>query len=105
MRMQNLYKERSNSRAESRGGRDTNSRASSRASIGLNDSDSNYSFLSSAANRGAKRHPSRNRFFTPKVIKDLPMPVLPEPEPIPSTPLTEAQVIKEFYKEYCDVVR
>jgi len=71
--MQTLYKEESNSRAQSRVGGLKETSRSSKASIGLNESqsDSNYSFLSAVP----KRHPSRNRFFTPKIVKDLPPPV------------------------------
>jgi hypothetical protein len=76
--MRGLYRERSDSRAESRGGRSreiSKESNTSRADIGLDDSGSNYSFLSSVP----KRHPSRNRFFTPKIIKDIPPPRMPEP--------------------------
>ena len=69
----------------------------SRASMGsrqgrsaLNESrDSNMSFLSKSFDAG------RNRFFTPKQVYDLP----PEDEK------NEAWYIKQFYKEFCSIVK
>ena len=81
-------------RPQSRG---SNLSRGSRVSRGSLGNGSDLSFLSS--NKGGAK--DRNRFFTPKAVKDLPHPILKEPE----EELTEAQVIKSFYKEYCSVVK
>lgn len=85
-------------RSASRANSDMNNSAPRRTS----DSKSNtsniedLSFLSAPRNRDQ----SRNRFFTPKAVKDLPMPELP-----PEEEKSEAVIIKEFYKEFTAVVR
>ena len=58
---------------------------------------SNLSFLSS--NKGGRNN--RNRFFSPKVV-DLPR--LQEQTENEQKD-TETQQIKDFYKEYCSVVK
>ncbi len=77
------------SRADSR----ADSRSGSRASGGF----SNLSFLSSQ--RGGRS--DRNRFFTPKATRME----MPEEPPEPKMEKSEAIKIKEFYKEYCHVVK
>lgn len=85
-------------------------RSASRADSGINssaprrtsDSKSNTSNMDDLSFLSAPRHrdTSRNRFFTPKAVKDLPMPDLPKEEE-----KSEAVYIKEFYKEFCAVVK
>ena len=86
-------------RPQSRG---SNLSRGSRVSKGSIGNASDLSFLSS--NKGGSKRNDRNRFFTPKaVVQDVPKPLLREPEPVEE--LTEAQVIKSFYKEYCAIVK
>jgi len=55
-----------------------------------------------SSNKGGSKRNDRNRFFTPKAnVPDIPNTLLKEPE----EELTEAQVIKSFYKEYCSIVK
>lgn len=84
-------------RPQSRG---SNLSRGSRVSKGSVGNASDLSFLSS--NQGGSKVNNRNRFFTPKATKDIPQPLMKQE---PEEDLTEAQVIKNFYKEYCAIVK
>ena len=98
-RTQYLYnvKKRAKSRVDSRASQGSRNRPASRGSHISGGGFSNLSFLSS--NKDGKN--DRNRFFSPKAIKNAQIEVPQQTE----EKRTETQMIKLFYKEYCQVVK